>query len=76
MLAWLNLPNFLTIMRIVMIPFFLYYLLSQHPRDRFFALMIFGIASITDFSTATWPANGSRNHRSGVFSTPSRTRCL
>ena len=49
MLAWLNLPNFLTILRIGMIPFFLYYLLSQHPRDRFFALMIFGIASITDF---------------------------
>jgi cardiolipin synthase len=49
MLAWLNLPNFLTILRIVMIPFFLYFLLSQHPRDRLFALMIFGIASITDF---------------------------
>jgi cardiolipin synthase len=49
MLAWLNLPNFLTILRIVMIPFFLYYLLSQHPRDRFFALIIFGVASITDF---------------------------
>jgi cardiolipin synthase (CMP-forming) len=49
MLAWLNLPNFLTILRIVMIPFFLYYLLSQHPGDRFLALMIFGIASITDF---------------------------
>lgn len=49
MLAWLNLPNFLTIMRIVMIPFFLYFLLSQHPRDRVIALAIFGIASITDF---------------------------
>jgi len=49
MLAWLNLPNFLTIMRIVMIPFFLYFLLSQHPRHRVIALMIFGLASITDF---------------------------
>jgi cardiolipin synthase len=49
MLAWLTLPNFLTIMRIVMIPFFLYYLLSQHPRDRLIALAIFGIASVTDF---------------------------
>jgi cardiolipin synthase len=49
MLAWLNLPNFLTIMRIVMIPFFMYYLLSQHPRDRFIALAIFFVASITDF---------------------------
>jgi len=49
MLAWLNLPNFLTIMRIVMIPFFMYFLFSQHPRDRFYALAIFAIASITDF---------------------------
>lgn len=49
MLAWLNLPNFLTIMRIVMIPFFLYFLLSQHPRDRVIALAIFGLASITDY---------------------------
>ncbi len=49
MLAWLNLPNFLTIMRIVMIPVFLYYLTSQHPRDRFIALAIFFVASVTDF---------------------------
>lgn len=32
-----------------MIPFFLYYLLSQHPRDRLIALAIFALASITDF---------------------------
>jgi cardiolipin synthase len=49
MSAWLNLPNFLTIMRIVMIPFFLYYLLSKHPLDRFIALAIFFVASVTDF---------------------------
>lgn len=49
MLAWLNLPNLLTILRIVMIPFFLYFLFSQHPRDRLMALAIFGAASITDF---------------------------
>jgi cardiolipin synthase (CMP-forming) len=49
MLAWLNLPNFLTIMRIVMIPFFLYYLLSPLPWDRFLALALFAIASVTDF---------------------------
>lgn len=49
MLAWLNLPNLLTILRIVMIPFFLYFLLSQHPRDRLIALAIFATASVTDF---------------------------
>jgi len=49
MLAWLNLPNFLTILRIVMIPFFVYFLVSQHPRDRFIALAIFFVASVTDF---------------------------
>lgn len=47
--AWLNLPNFLTLLRIAMIPFFLYYLLSQHPRHRLIALGIFCLASITDF---------------------------
>ena len=49
MLAWLNLPNFLTIMRIVLIPFFLFYLMSPHPRDRLIAFAIFALASITDF---------------------------
>ncbi|HRP68481.1 MAG TPA: CDP-diacylglycerol--glycerol-3-phosphate 3-phosphatidyltransferase [Turneriella sp.] len=49
MRLWLNLPNFLTIMRIVMIPFFIYYLASQHPLDRFIALSLFAFASVTDF---------------------------
>lgn len=47
--AWLNLPNVLTILRIAMIPFFVYFLVSPLPRDRFIALALFMIASVTDF---------------------------
>ena len=48
----MNLPNKLTILRGIMIPFFLFFLLTDlvgGEYSRFIALAIFVLASITDF---------------------------
>lgn len=45
----MNLPNRLTIARVIMIPFFLVFLMTDFfPRSRYAALAIFIIASLTD----------------------------
>ena len=43
-----NLPNILSISRIVLIPLFIYFLSNKSPRYWFGALIVFGIASLTD----------------------------
>jgi CDP-diacylglycerol--glycerol-3-phosphate 3-phosphatidyltransferase len=44
----LNLPNMLTMGRIVMIPLFLWFLDKATPRDCFWAAIVFTVAAITD----------------------------
>lgn len=44
----LNIPNLLTMARVVMIPVFLYFLAKDTPKDGFWAAIIFTIAAITD----------------------------
>ena len=45
----MNLPNKLTIARVIMIPFFLFFLMTDFfPASRYVALTIFIIASLTD----------------------------
>ena len=51
----MNLPNKLTVFRVILIPFFvLFLLLDITAYDRWFALAIFIIASLTDFSENLW----------------------
>lgn len=44
----LNLPNFLTILRVVSVPFFVFFLLEGSQLFRFFAFVLFALASVTD----------------------------
>lgn len=45
----MNLPNKLTLFRIILIPFFVFFLLTDFvPFSRYISLGIFGIASLTD----------------------------
>ena len=45
----MNLPNKLTILRVIMIPFFLFFLLTSFvPGSKYIAFVIFALASLTD----------------------------
>ena len=46
----MNLPNKLTMLRIIMIPFFVFFLLSEIPNKDIIALVIFCAASLTDLA--------------------------
>ncbi len=45
----LNLPNILTILRVVLVPFFIYFLFIDEFQFKVYAMLIFLFASITDF---------------------------
>ena len=47
----MNLPNKLTILRVIMIPFFVFFLMTDYAGEssKWIALGIFLLASITDF---------------------------
>ncbi len=45
----LNLPNFFSYLRIILIPFIIYFLTIRTVEYLFYALLIFGFASFTDF---------------------------
>jgi cardiolipin synthase len=44
----LNIPNTLTILRVISVPFFIYFLLSQSLKLRIVAFVLFSLASLTD----------------------------
>lgn len=44
-----NLPNALTLLRIILVPVFLYLLFMDSPAARWWALVVFMLASLTDF---------------------------
>ena len=45
----MNLPNKLTVLRVIFVPFFLFFLLTDIvPFSKLIALIIFALASITD----------------------------
>ncbi|MCB1175413.1 MAG: CDP-diacylglycerol--glycerol-3-phosphate 3-phosphatidyltransferase, partial [Leptospiraceae bacterium] len=46
-LEW-NLPNILTMLRVVSVPFFIYLLLQSDPLSRWIAFGLFALASLTD----------------------------
>lgn len=45
----MNIANQLTILRVLMIPFFMYFLLLGTPTGKVIALVLFVVASLTDF---------------------------
>ena len=45
----MNFPNFLTLLRVILTPFFYFYFTSDHPNDKLIGIGIFFIASFTDW---------------------------
>lgn len=45
----LNVPNILTIIRLILIPFFIYFLLQTDPRSLWIAFFVFFAAGMTDY---------------------------
>ncbi len=45
----MNTPNKLTVLRMILIPFFLFFLLFEMPHHYLYALIVFAVASFTDF---------------------------
>lgn len=70
---WVNIPNCLTIFRLLLIPVFLiaYY---QLPEKRYVSLIVFATASFTDMLDGIWRANGIRLRRLASCAIRWRTR--
>ena len=47
----MNLPNKLTVLRVIMVPFFVFFMLTDvgGPANKWIALVLFCVASLTDF---------------------------
>ena len=73
---FLNLPNCLTISRICLTPLFLMMLLSEPWYWRSMALVVFGIASLTDFYDGRLARAGNRVTALGRFLDPLADKIL
>ena len=56
----MNLPNKLTVLRVIMVPFFVFFMLTDAggAANKWIALAIFVIASLTDMLDGYGPAGG------------------
>jgi len=66
----MNIPNLLTISRLIIIPFFLYMVLQDDPMARLIALFLFIIAGITDLLDGYLARKWSQDTKLGRFLDP------
>ena len=71
----MNLPNKLTLLRVILIPFFLLFMYIDFPFHYAVALVIFAAASITDALDGKIARNAVLSPTLASSSTPSPTRC-
>ena len=75
----LNLPNYITIIRIVLVPFFFSFLIyynSAHPEFRFFAIVLFLIAMLTDALDGLIARKFNKQTKLGTFLDPFADKLL
>lgn len=73
----MNLPNKLTVLRVILIPFFLLFvLLFKIPHHMVFALIVFAAASITDWFDGKIARKHNLVTTFGKFLTPLQTSFL
>ena len=73
-IKWL--PNFLTSIRILLIPIFLYYLFADFNHGKVFALLIFILASITDALDGSIARKHNLITKFGIFFDPLADKLL
>jgi CDP-diacylglycerol--glycerol-3-phosphate 3-phosphatidyltransferase len=66
----MNLPNILTVGRILMTPFFIIFLFYDHPYAKAWALCIFAIAMLTDIYDGYYARKHNLVTNYGRFWTP------
>jgi cardiolipin synthase (CMP-forming) len=72
----LNIPNTLTILRIILIPFFLYLIFISSVQEQIWALVIFIIASLTDLLDGWMARKFGQETSFGKFLDPLADKCL
>ena len=70
-----NLPNFLTLSRIVVIPLIVGLFYLRGDEARWLALALFILAGVTDYFDGYFARAGRRSRRSAGFSIRSPTSC-
>lgn len=72
----LNIPNFLTVMRVVSVPFFIYFLFGSSQLFRFIAFLLFLFASITDLFDGYLARKWNQETEFGKFMDPMADKIL
>lgn len=73
---YFTIPNIITSLRILLIPLFLYFLVQDNPSSRLLALLIFFIASISDFFDGYLARRLGQDSRIGRFLDPLADKIL
>ncbi|MCB1170179.1 MAG: CDP-diacylglycerol--glycerol-3-phosphate 3-phosphatidyltransferase [Leptospiraceae bacterium] len=71
-----NLPNILTALRVVSVPFFIYFLISPEPLYRIIAFVLFALASITDLVDGYLARKWQQETELGKFLDPLADKAL
>ncbi|MCS6984449.1 MAG: CDP-diacylglycerol--glycerol-3-phosphate 3-phosphatidyltransferase [Leptospiraceae bacterium] len=71
-----NIPNFLTLIRILLVPVFLYCITTKVPFYRLMALVVFVVASITDFLDGYLARKWKQDTAFGRFMDPLADKAL
>lgn len=72
----MNIPNGITILRIILIPIFLYFIFISHVQEQIWALVIFIIASLTDLLDGWMARKFGQVTAFGKFLDPLADKCL
>ena len=72
----MNIPNILTVLRVILIPAFIYFLIQNDPHSRWMALFVFMIASISDFLDGYLARKWNQDTKFGRFLDPLADKAL
>ena len=76
MKKYLNIPNILTILRVISVPFFVAFLLHESQLSRFIAFVLFALASITDLVDGYLARKWNQETELGKFLDPLADKSL